>query len=125
MTDPIGTLFTTNTFSIDCTKEIIYFLDLRSFANLRCVNKFCNTICNEETVQKDRAFQSLKEGSSRKNTVMRLQIDKNSIYGLRENPRLLTVGEDYLCLHLNDSCVLVNKTTGQVQKDINCKDYFG
>ena len=123
MATAIGTLFTLDTFSIDCTKEIISFLDLPTFGNLSCINKFCKNICSEDVIQRDVTYKCLKQGISRKNSVMRFQMTKLEVFSLRENHKLVTIGEDYLCLHLNDSCAFVNKETGQIQ-DINCKSYF-
>jgi hypothetical protein len=126
MATTVGKLFTSDTFSKYYTKEVILFLDPSDIRNLSVVNVFCNTMCKDEAIQKSVIQKNLKLGYAIQNELLRFRLTEDQVFSLYNfSGRLSTIGDNFCCLHLKDSCVILNKTTFEIHKTINAKLAFG
>lgn len=69
----LGNLFTEQTFSRYCTREVLQFLDSADLLNVAKVNKFCNNACKEDVVVKDMIEKNMLNGRASCNTLITIQ----------------------------------------------------
>ena len=127
MASLLGELFTANTFSKYITKEIALYLDPIDIRKFSCVNRFCNEFCKkEEGVQIMMAHKTLKLGLSRTYPIFDFPLSEDMAYTFSYfTKHLTTVGKKYFCVHLKDSCTIVDRGNFQIHANLNAKQFFG